>query len=438
MYLQTRHREVAPNQYENAPMFGLASVQVDQNLVVMQIMEEVAAQHNLAALLQEKPFAGINGSGKHNNFSLITTEGVNLLNPTQLTKASGNADAFPVLMSAMVQAISENGDLMRMSIASPGNDFRLGACEAPPAIVSTYLGNDMTDYLESFKGGKTGEYVPKTKTMDCGVDVIHPFSVPAEDRNRTSPFPYGGNRFEFRAVGSSQNAAMVNVVLCTIFADAFNKFAGEIEAGASATKIAAESLEKNWNVIFNGDNYSAEWPVEANKKGLFQCDSGVEAMSLLGLEKNLKIFEDNKVLSRAEALARVNVMHAHYAGSVEVEALTMVDMFRQGIIPAAQDHASGEHVQALTAAVASVEAKIAEMHAASDECEMATVARVLRLEVRVRCSSSDLLWWALAAPYPCQVKTDSPFCCSSLTTIDLRGLMAWPAGHGGGAQGRCV
>ena len=190
--LRTRHREVAPNQYEFAPLFGLATTQIDQNLQVMQILEEVAARHGLAALCEEKPFTDINGSGKHNNFSLGTDTGVNLLNAGQLTKATGNPEAFPLVMACIVRAVDLHGDLMRMAIASPGNDFRLGACEAPPAITSTYLGDSLTSYLEeAIKTGKFPEYKPNEASVDLGIPSIAPFTVPAEDRNRTSPFQIG-------------------------------------------------------------------------------------------------------------------------------------------------------------------------------------------------------------------------------------------------------
>jgi len=232
--LRTRHREVAPNQYECAPLFGLATTQIDQNLMVMQIMEEVAARHGLACLMQEKPFAGVNGSGKHNNFSLGTDTGVNLLNVEQVTKASGSNELFATLIAAFVRATDLHGDLLRMAIASPGNDFRLGAMEAPPAIVSTYLGADVTAYLEAaLKSKSFGNYKPNTSLCDLGVDSIAPFEVPAEDRNRTSPFPYGGHRFEFRAVGSSQNVSMVNTVLCTTLAESLALFSDAICAIAS-------------------------------------------------------------------------------------------------------------------------------------------------------------------------------------------------------------
>ena len=185
--LKTRHREVAPNQYEFAPLFGSVITQTDQNLVVMQICEEVAAKHGLAALLQEKPFAGVNGSGKHNNWSISTLCGAQLLNPGDLTARSGNPELFPVVMSAIVAAVDEYGDLMRLAIASPGNDFRLGAMEAPPSVISTYLGKQMTAYLKDFMEGKVYEYKPATTPIDLGVDILPTVNAPAEDRNRLRP-----------------------------------------------------------------------------------------------------------------------------------------------------------------------------------------------------------------------------------------------------------
>ena len=277
--LKTRHREVAPNQFEFAPLFGSNTTQIDQNVMVMQIIEEVASRHGLAALLQEKPFNDVNGSGKHNNWSIGTNTGVNLLNPQQVSKASGNDELFAVVMSAIVAAVDEHGDLMRMAIASPGNDFRLGACEAPPAIVSTYLGDDMTSYLEGYKNGTGGAYKPSAKTLNLGTSSVLPFEVPAEDRNRTSPFPYGGARFEFRAVGSSQNVSLVNTVLNTITAEKFGEFADKIEAGASPKDVAKEALEKHWKVVFNGNNYDPASQDELTNRGVWRIDSGVEAVN---------------------------------------------------------------------------------------------------------------------------------------------------------------
>merc|ERR1711988_1679337 len=290
--LRTRHREEAPNQYEFAPLFGFVTTQIDQNVTVMQVIEEVSVRYGLAALLQEKPFAEVNGSGKHNNWSIFTNCGTNLFNVNQLNKNSGNPSAFPVVMSAICKAVLENGDLMRMAIASPGNDFRLGACEAPPAIMSVYLGDDMTTYLESFKNGENKEYSPTTKMLSTGVEALAPVEVPAEDRNRTSPFPYGGHRFEFRAVGSSQNVSLVNTVLNTITAKAFSDFSDKIEAGASPQDVAAEALNDHWKVIFNGDNYDEANQAMLTERGVWRIDSGIDAICSLSADKNIELFSD--------------------------------------------------------------------------------------------------------------------------------------------------
>lgn len=385
--LKTRHSEVAPNQYEFAPLFGIATTQIDQNLMVMQIMTEVAARHDMACLMEEKPFNNVNGSGKHNNFSLGTDTGVNLLNPGQLAEASGSDAIFPVLMSAIVRAVDEHGDLMRMAIASPGNDFRLGACEAPPAIVSTYLGDDITKYLQDFKSSKTAtKYVPAESVVDLGVPTIAPFTVPAEDRNRTSPFPYGGHRFEFRAVGSAQNVSMVNTVLCSIFAESFAKVSDAIEAGGNPNDIAAKMLEDHWRVIFNGNGYSEEWPIEAGKRGIWRIDSGVESMKVLSSPKNIELFGKLKVMTEKEAVARTVVMYDHYAGYVELEAKAMLEMIQKNVIPSTK--AAGMCTAELEKAATSVAAGLQSMHGAADEYSKATIARDLRLETMMTARES--------------------------------------------------
>ena len=378
--LRTRHREVAPNQYEFAPMFGTCTTQTDQNLMVMQIIEEVAARHNLAALMQEKPFAGVNGSGKHNNWSLWTDTGVNLLAPDKLNSASGNPAAFPTVMAAIVRAVNVHGDMMRSAIASPGNDFRLGACEAPPAILSAYLGEDMTGYLERFTNGEPAEYVPGTKLLDMGVDAVAPFEIPAQDRNRTSPFPYGGGRFEFRAVGSSQNVSMVNTVLNTITAESMSVISDAIEGGQSATEAASAVLKENFRCVFNGNNYSDEWPIEAGKRGIWRIDSGVEALDRLSDPKNTALFSSMGVMTEEECKARATVNLEHYKGFCEMEAMSMIGMIKQHIIPSATKSAPS-HVAGLEAAVGQLEAKLQAVHAADSAKAAALEARELRLEV---------------------------------------------------------
>ena len=382
--LKTRHREVAPNQYEFAPLFGNCISQTDQNLMVMQIIEEVASENGLAALLQEKPFAGINGSGKHNNWSLGTTGGVNLLNPKQINAASGNPEIFPVVMAALVSAIDKHGDLMRLSIASPGNDFRLGAMEAPPAVMSTYLGEDMTKYLMDFmESGKVEAYAPSKKTLSFGADAIAPIQVPAEDRNRTSPFPYGGARFEFRAAGSSQNVSLVNTVLNTIAAEAFSIVADRIEAGESPTAIAQDLLKKHSKVIFNGNGYDPEWPDKAVEKEIWRIDSGVEAIKKFTDAKNTALFEKMGVFTPRECEARRTVLLEHYTGTVEMEALTMVDMINQHVIPSCKKAELG-FVKKLEDSVKTIKKAVSEIHAASDEAEAAALARVLRLDTMIK------------------------------------------------------
>jgi len=390
--LKTRHREVAPNQFEFAPLYGSNTTQIDQNVFVMQIIEEVAPKHGLAALLQEKPFNDVNGSGKHNNWSIATRSGINFLAPDEVMEATGNPEAFPVIMAAIVAAVDENGDLMRAAIANPGNDFRLGACEAPPAIVSTYLGNDMTTYLEGFVSGESTEYKPGKKTIDLGTREVLPFQVPAEDRNRTSPFPYGGARFEFRAVGSAQNVSLVNTVLNTIAAEKFADFADRIEAGESPGDVAREALKKHWKVIFNGDCYDEESQQMLTDKGVWRIDSGVEAIAALTSEKNVALFEKMNVFDGEELIARQSVLHDHYTGTVEMEALVMVDMINQHVIPSVKECGVGP-LDGLSAAVTTLKAAVAEIHAAESSIDKARLSRVLRLEtmidIRAVCDAAE-------------------------------------------------
>ena len=386
--LRTRHREVAPNQYEFCPLFGEVIGQIDQNVIVMQIIEETAVEYGLAALLQEKPFNNVNGSGKHNNWNPGTTDGINFLNVKQVNKASNNPDTFPVVMAAILSGVDANGDLMRAAIAAPGNDFRLGACEAPPAIMSTYLGEDMTAYLDAYrKGDAKAMYEPRTVQLDVGVESLGSITAPAEDRNRTSPFPYGGNRFEFRAVGSSQNVSFVNCVLNTLTADAFASFSDKIEAGQSPRDVAAAALNESWRVIFNGDNYD-----EANQKmltdaGVWRIDSGVEAICQITSDKNVALFERNKVMSKAECAARQSVTVDHYVGLVEVEALCMIDMINQNVIPSIKDAGIGPLAEC-QAAVQTINSAVDEIKAEEDEQKRGELARTLRLETMVKLRES--------------------------------------------------
>ena len=401
--LRTRHREVAPGQYEFAPLFGTVTTQIDQNLMVMQIIEEVSVKYGLAALLQEKPFQGVNGSGKHNNWSIATDNGTNLLNVAQLAKNSGSTEIFPVVMAAIVKAVKENGDLMRLAIASPGNDFRLGACEAPPAIVSTYLGDDMTKYMKEYMEGSNKPYVPNTKVLDMGASAIPPVEVPSEDRNRTSPFPYGGHRFEFRAVGSSQNVSLVNTVLATITAKAFKEFSDAIEKGAKPKDVASKALKESWNVIFNGNGYDPANQEMLTKNGCWRIDSGVDAMARFTADKNVKLFEEMKIFTREECEARQSVMFGHYVGQVEIEVNCMIDMIQQHIIPSLVEGNVGP-VAELKTAVATLKKDLAAIHHEGDAKKKADMARTLRLdtmiEIRKTCDAAEEVcpakFWTLA------------------------------------------
>jgi len=402
--LRTRHREVAPNQFEFAPLYGKNTSQIDQNLMVMQVIEEIAPRHGLAALLQEKPFNNINGSGKHNNWSIATKDGVQLLLPRMINEATGNQSAFAVIIAAIISAIDTHGDLMRMSISSPGNDFRLGACEAPPTIMSTYLGKDMTTYLRSFKDGKVNqEYIPGIKTLDLGTKEVLPFQVPAEDRNRTSPFPYGGARFEFRAVGSSQNVSMVNTVLNTIAAEKFGEFSDRIDLGENPSDIAIEALNKHWRVIFNGNNYDEVNQKKLTSAGLWRIDSGVEAIHHMVTEKNVALFGKMNVFSKEECHSREVVLHDHYSGTVEMEALCLVDMINQYIIPAVKKAGVGPLAE-LMCDTQTLRLAISSLHDAETSYDKAKLARVLRLEtmvdIRERCDLAESLvpnnLWSLA------------------------------------------
>jgi glutamine synthetase len=376
--LKTRHREVAPNQYEIAPEFGDARVKVDQNLLLMQIVDEVCTKHGLAALMVEKPFAGVNGSGKHNNWSIATDTGVNLYNPKQLTEAYGDPTIFAIVMAATVAAIDKYGDMMRMAIASPGNDFRLGCMEAPPAVISTYLGEQMTQFLKAFMENGTTHYAPKTTPIDFGCSSLPGVVAPAEDRNRTSPFAYGGHRFEFRAVGSSQNVSLVNVVLATMVASEFADISSKIEAGRSAVDVAKAKLKAHMKVVFNGNGYDSSWPSRAEKIGIYHIPSGIEAIKKLSDRKNKELFSSMGVFTAEEVDARKDILLEHYVGVIEMEVLTMADMISQHVVPAAK--AAGLEVDAVMAGADTILSKLKEVHNAKNIAESATLARTLRLE----------------------------------------------------------
>jgi glutamine synthetase len=331
---KTKHNEVAPSQHELAPLFTTTNIATDHNQLTMEMMKKVALRHGLVCLLHEKPFAGINGSGKHNNWSMATSDGQNLLEPG---KSPHENTQFLVFLSAVIKAIDEHADLLRVSAATPGNDHRLGANEAPPAIISMFLGEQLTDILDQIEAGGATKSKPGG-TMQMGTTSLPSWAKDTSDRNRTSPFAFTGNKFEFRMVGSMQSIAMANTVLNTIVAESLCLFADKLEKAknlkADINAIILDTVKKHKRVIFNGNNYSDEWVAEAGKRGLPNITSTVEAIAVLRAEKNLAIMEKHGVLSRVEMESRCEIQYETYIKTVNIEALTMVEMSRRQILPA--------------------------------------------------------------------------------------------------------
>jgi len=280
-----------------------------------------------------------------------------------------------------VAGLDTYGDLMRLSIASPGNDFRLGAMEAPPSVISTYLGTQLTEYMTEFMNGNVTEYKPTTSPVNLGADILPVVQAPAEDRNRTSPFPYGGHRFEFRAVGSTQNVSMVNIVLNTMTAKFFAEISNRIEAGEKAVEIAQDLMKKHSKSIFNGNGYDPEWPAKADELGLHHIDSGVEAIDKFVDPKNIELFQSMNVFTEEECKARRNILLDAYVGTIEVEVGSMIDMIIQHCVPSAK--AAGIDAGAMQKGAADLKAALAGIHAAADNFEAAKLCRVLRLETMV-------------------------------------------------------
>ena len=331
---KTKHNEVAPAQHELAPIFSTSNIATDHNELTMEIMQKVAERHNLVCLLHEKPFKGVNGSGKHNNWSISTNTGENLLSPGKRPETNYQ---FQLFLAAIVKAVDEYQDLLRITVASAGNDHRLGANEAPPAIISMYLGDDLDALVRSIINGDDYESHGKER-MHTGVDVLADFKKDNSDRNRTSPFAFTGNKFEFRALGSALNIACPNYMLNTMVAEELSQFYDALkDAGDTETAIKAlvrETLTAHQRIIFNGDNYSDEWVKEAERRGLYNLKSLPEALSHFMDEKNVNLFVKNNIISEDELRARYEIDLETYCKQLNIEALTMVDMARKNITPA--------------------------------------------------------------------------------------------------------
>ena len=339
IFAKTEHNEAAPAQHELAPVFTLVNTATDHNQLTMELMKKVADSHGLVCLLAEKPFKGVNGSGKHNNWSLVTDTGVNLLDPGE-TPAENLQ--FLLILSAIIKAVDDYQEILRASVASAGNDHRLGAHEAPPAIISIFLGDDLLNALKAFINNST--YKTGKTTMRLGAKILPPLPKDTTDRNRTSPLAFTGNKFEFRMVGSNDSIADCNVVLNTIVAECLDGFAKELEGSKDVTKtvhdIVAKTIENHERIIFNGNNYSSEWVEEAKARGLKNLKTTPEAIVSYTEDKSIELFEKHKVLSRTELFAIERIMLENYTRIVKIEALTMLDMSRKEIYPSINSYVS--------------------------------------------------------------------------------------------------
>lgn len=340
--IQTRHREVAPGQYEVAPKFASTNVATDRNLLMMDQMRRVARRHNMAALFHEKPFQRVNGSGKHNNWSFGTNRVPSVLNPGNTPETNSQ---FMLFLAATIRAVDHHGDLMRWAISGPGNDHRLGANEAPPAIISAYLGDDLQQSVDRFiKNDKSASKIDLS--VNLGVPTLAHLTRAPTDRNRTSPFAFTGNKFEFRALGASHNASKSNMVLNTILAESIRAMTKEITALRSSGKTAAEAvdtvsratLQKHQRVIFNGNNYDTKWHDEAERRGLPNLRTTPDALSQFNSEKNMKLFSSLGVMSPAEVESRHAIGHQDYNHKLHVEGKTMVDLALNYVIPAGVEY----------------------------------------------------------------------------------------------------
>ena len=331
---KTEHNEVAPAQHELAPMFTTTNIAADHNQLTMEIMQKVAKKHHMVCLLHEKPFAGVNGSGKHNNWSLTTDTDVNLLNPGDTPYENAQ---FLTFLCAVIKAVDEYQDMLRVSVASAGNDHRLGANEAPPAVVSMFLGTELTDVLKAIE--KDEPYGSREKEiLKIGVHTLPKFPKDSTDRNRTSPFAFTGNKFEFRMLGSSSSVSCTNVVLNTAVAEELKQFADELEGAANFEEALHELIKKtvtdHKRIIFNGNGYDDAWIAEAEKRGLLNLRSTPECLPYSLHEKNMKLFISHKVYSETEMRARYEILSENYCKIINIEALTMIDMAKKDILPA--------------------------------------------------------------------------------------------------------
>ncbi|MFR5088486.1 MAG: glutamine synthetase III [Clostridium sp.] len=358
---KTQHNEVAPAQHEMAPIYSTANIATDHNQLVMETMKKVARRHSFECLLHEKPFAGINGSGKHDNWSIVTNTGNNLLNPGPTPYDNKQ---FLLFLSAVITAVDENAALLRMSASNPGNDHRLGANEAPPAIISIFLGEQLEDIVEQILQNGTATHSNKGERMDIGVHTIPPIKKDATDRNRTSPFAFTGNKFEFRMVASSMSIAGANTVLNATVADVLQSMADRMEKADDLDKtvdeIIYETLKEHQKVIFNGNGYSDEWIAEAEKRGLPNVKTMVDATASLLYPKTIEMFERQHVYTKTELESRAEINYEAYAKAINIEAKTMIHMASKEYIPAIISYVTslGDSINSISAACAEADLSV--------------------------------------------------------------------------------
>ena len=337
---KTEHNEVAPAQHEMAPIFSTTNIAADHNQLTMEMMQKVAKRHGMVCLLHEKPFAGVNGSGKHNNWSISTNTGANLLEPGETPYENAQ---FLLFLCAVIKAVDEYQDLLRISVASAGNDHRLGANEAPPAIVSMFLGTDLSEILEAIENDE--KYDSKQKElMRIGVHTLPKFPRDTTDRNRTSPFAFTGNKFEFRMLGSAASISCANTVLNTTVAEELKQFADVLENAddfeTALHDLIKKTIKEHKRIIFNGDGYDESWVKEAEKRGLYNFKTTPDALAHMLDEKNITLFTSHNVYSKTELVARHEVLLENYCKIINIEALTMLDMARKDILPAMSEYSA--------------------------------------------------------------------------------------------------
>ena len=337
---KTKHNEVAPAQHELAPIFSTTNVATDHNQLTMEVMKNVAQRHGLVCLLHEKPFAGVNGSGKHNNWSISTDTGKNLFEPGKLPQENAQ---FLIFLAAVIKGVDEYQDLLRISVASAGNDHRLGANEAPPAIISIFLGDELTAILDAIETGTVYGGTLRVN-MEIGVNVLPTFPKDTTDRNRTSPFAFTGNKFEFRSLGSQLNIACPNIMLNTILAEELKQFADELEGkedfNGALNALIKRVIKEHKRIIFNGDGYADAWKLEAEKRGLTNLPTTADALPHYTDAKNLKLFADHKIYTEIEMQSRQDIILETYSKTINIEALTASDMVKRDILPAVSAYVS--------------------------------------------------------------------------------------------------